>query len=127
MCKNSSDLLLLVGLVPVLLVLIAAILLIVMRKTCCFTLSVACAGIVGIVLSVVCMVLTLASLPNGTAQNEVKLLSNDAVATTDELMKRYLHGDVTTTVDLSGIQTDYFKFSPDVLTFSFNTLSELIE
>lgn len=127
LCRNGSDLLFFACLVPVFLVLVFSVLLIATRKTWCFALSVACTGVVGVVLSAVCMALTLASLPNGTVQNEAKLLSRDAVATADELMERYLHDNVTATVDLSEFQTEYVKFSPERLVLSFSTLSELID
>ena len=55
------------------------------------------------------------------------MLSRDAVATADELMKRYLHDNVTATIDLGKFQTEYVKFSPETLVLSFGTLSELID
>lgn len=101
LCKNSSDLLLLAGLLPVLVVLVLSILFVVVRKTCCSALTFASAGVVGALLSAACMALTLASLPNGTVQNEAELLSKDAVTTADELMERYLRDNITFAMNFS--------------------------
>ena len=98
-----------------------------MRKTCCFSAAFAGAGLVGALFSAICMVLTLAALPNGAVQNEVKLLSRDAVTTADELMGRYLRGNVTAAIDLGGLGTDYVRFVPETLFLNFSTLSQLID